>query len=203
VVGHQTIKVDVRVIAATNRDLAREVAEEVFRQDLYYRLNVFPLQLPSLRERAEDIALLTHFFVRRYASKIGRKITRVPRETMERLVSYPWPGNVRELENVIERAVILSSGPDLEISPEILPIAPVYPLPKEDSTRELHVENERAGGELSSLSELERSHIVATLKKTSWRIDGPNGAARILNLNPSTLRSRMKKLKIKRSADGI
>jgi transcriptional regulator with GAF, ATPase, and Fis domain len=197
--GHQTIKVDVRVIAATNRDLAREVAEGVFRQDLYYRLNVFPLQLPSLRERAEDIALLT----RRYASKIGRKITRVPRETMERLVSYPWPGNVRELENVIERAVILSSGPDLEISPEILPIAPVYPFPKEDSTRELHDENERAGGELSSLSELERSHIVAALKKNSWRIDGPNGAARILNLNPSTLRSRMKKLKIKRSADGI
>ena len=201
--GHQTIKVDVRVIAATNRDLAREVADGDFRQDLYYRLNVFPIQLPPLRERPEDIALLTHFFVRRYANKIGRKITRVPRETMELLVSYPWPGNVRELENVIERAVILSAGPDLEISPESLPVASPAAVSKPASNANRH-ESERKGGDaLSSLSELERSHIGAALKKTGWRIDGPNGAARILNLNPSTLRSRIKKLGIKRSGDGI
>jgi PAS domain S-box-containing protein len=201
--GHQTIKVDVRVIAATNRDLTRGVVEGVFRQDLYYRLNVFPIQLPPLRDRPEDVALLTHFFVRRYASKIGRKITCVSEETMERLVSYPWPGNVRELENVIERAVILSSGPDLEISSEILPIAPLFSIPKHDPARNRQ-ENERGyDDELSSLSELERSHILAALKKTSWRVDGPNGAARILNLNPSTLRSRIKKLGIRRSDDGI
>jgi PAS domain S-box-containing protein len=201
--GHQTIKVDVRVIAATNRDLAREVADGAFRQDLYYRLNVFPIQLPPLRERPEDIASLTHFFVRRYTSKIGRKITGVPKETMERLVSYPWPGNVRELENVIERAVILSSGPDLEISPEILPVAPRFSIAKYDHTSN-RLESERGSvDELSSLSEIERSHILAALKKTSWRIDGPTGAARILNLNPSTLRSRIKKLGIRRSDDGI
>ena len=201
--GHQTIKIDVRVIAATNRDLAREVAEGVFRQDLYYRLNVFPIQLPPLRERPEDIALLTHFFVRRYVNKIGRKITWVPKETMERLVSYSWPGNVRELENVIERAVILSAGPDLEISPEVLPIAPPLPFRKQAPEAKDKERERRGGDELSSLSELERSHIVAALKKPNWRIDGPKGAARILNLNPSTLRSRIKKLWIKRSADGI
>jgi PAS domain S-box-containing protein len=201
--GHQTIKVDVRVIAATNRDLAREVAEGVFRQDLYYRLNVFPLQLPPLRERPEDIRLLTHFFVRRYANKIGRKITGVPKETMERLASYPWPGNVRELENVIERAVILSSGPDLEISPEILPPAPRFSIAKYDHTSNREESERGSVDELSSLSEIERSHILAALKKTSWRIDGPTGAARILNLNPSTLRSRIKKLGIRRSDHGI
>lgn len=201
--GHQTIKVDVRVIAATNRDLAREVAEGVFRQDLYYRLNVFPLQLPPLRKRPDDIALLTHFFVRRYTSKIGRKITGVPKETMERLFSYPWPGNVRELENVIERAVILSSGPDLEISPEILPVAPRLSIAKYDHMRNRQESEPGSVDELSSLSEIERYHILAALKRTSWRIDGPTGAARILNLNPSTLRSRIKKLGIRRSDDGI
>jgi formate hydrogenlyase transcriptional activator len=121
---------------------------------------------------------------------------------MERLVSYPWPGKVRELENVIERAVILSCGPDLEISAEILPVAP-FSIPKHDPTGNQQESERGHGDKLSSLSELERSHILAALKKTSWRVDGPNGAARILNLNPSTLRSRIKKLGIRRSDDGI
>ena len=104
---------DVRLIAATNRDLNKLVADGQFRQDLYYRLNVFPVQLPPLRERPEDIPLLVHYFVTRYAAKIGRHLTRVPQQVMQRLTAYAWPGNVRELENVIERAVILSPGPDL------------------------------------------------------------------------------------------
>jgi formate hydrogenlyase transcriptional activator len=120
--GRETIKVDVRVIAATNRDLLRAVADGAFRQDLYYRLSVFPLRVPSLRERREDIPLLVHYFVGRYTARIGRKITRVAKEAMERLAAYPWPGNIRELENVIERAVILSAGPELEVAAEALPV---------------------------------------------------------------------------------
>ena len=119
--GSNLIKVDVRVIAATNRDLFRSASEGTFRQDLYYRLNVFPIQLPPLRERREDIPPLVHYFVRRFSLKIGRKITRIQRETMELLMNYGWPGNVRELENVIERAVILSPGIELEVTPGVLP----------------------------------------------------------------------------------
>ena len=122
--GRETIKVDVRVIAATNRDLRRAVFEGALREDLYYRLSVFPLRVPPLRERTEDIPLLVHYFVGRHATRIGRRISRVPKAAMERLVAYPWPGNVRELENVIERAVILSTGSDLEVAAEALP-APV------------------------------------------------------------------------------
>src|SRR5262249_21668508 len=118
--GAQTIVADVRVIAATNRDLTAAVAAGTFRQGLYYRLNVLPVAVPPLRARQEDIPLLVHYFANRFASKIGRNITRVPREVMQRLVSYSWPGNVRELENVIERAVILSPGPDLRVVPEML-----------------------------------------------------------------------------------
>ncbi len=207
--GSQTIKVDVRVIAATNRDLAREVAEGNFRQDLYYRLNVFPLRIPPLRERPEDIGLLVHYFVRRYATKIGRKITRVPKETMERLAAYPWPGNVRELENVVERAVILSPGPDLVIGPEILAPTPAVDArtPSQRGKAEGHARaatsDTRDSGGPQSLQELERRHIVTVLKQTRWRIDGPSGAAQALNLNPSTLRSRMKKLGIRRDAFDI
>ena len=199
--GSQTIEVDVRVIAATNRDLAREAAEGRFRQDLYYRLNVFPLRVPPLRERPEDIGLLVHYFVRRYAAKIGRKITRVPKETMDRLAAYPWPGNVRELENVIERSVILSPGADLEIGPEI-PVATHGFAAAECETKAAAI-GITDSGKSQSLWEIERSHIVSVLKQTNWRIDGPNGAAQALTLNPSTLRSRMKKLGIRRNASDI
>ena len=191
--GAKTIRVDVRVIAATNRDLAHAVTAGTFRQDLYYRLNVFPVELPPLRERVQDIPLLVHYFLERYAAKIGRAITRVPREAMQRLMAYPWPGNVRELENVIERAVILSSGPELAVAPELLPVLPVAPAAAPAGT-------DIPGGDPAALHEVDRQHILAVLKRTGWRIDGPQGAARILNLHPSTLRSRMQKLGIRRSA---
>jgi formate hydrogenlyase transcriptional activator len=177
------------VIAATNRDLERSVAQGAFRQDLYYRLNVFPVRLPPLRERPEDIPLLVHYFTGRYAAKLGRKITRVPAATMERLAGYAWPGNVRELENVIERAVILSGGPELEVPGDIL-----QPSPAE--------ENVLAGTAEPALSleEVERHHIVSVLQQTRWQVDGPGGAARLLQIHPSTLRSRMQKLGIRRGA---
>jgi len=200
--GRETIKVDVRVIAATNRDLLRAVADGAFRQDLYYRLSVFPLRVPSLRERREDIPLLVHYFVGRYAARIGRKIASVARETMERLVAYPWPGNIRELENVIERAVILSAGAELEVAAEALPAAT-----ETAPDRGLGVKPGRpqvqdsAETDPLTLEEMERRHIVEVLNRTTWKIDGPKGAAGLLNLNPSTLRSRIKKLGIRRSSD--
>ena len=134
------------------RDLAQAVASGKFRQDLYYRLNVFPVALPPLRERAEDIPLLVHYFVARYAAKIGRPISRVPQEAMQRLVAYPWPGNVRELENVIERAVILSPGPDLRVAPEVLPVPPVAPVtaPAASPDAAATGPNEPAGNEARS-----------------------------------------------------
>jgi PAS domain S-box-containing protein len=187
----KTIRVDVRVIAATNRDLAQAAAEGRFRQDLYYRLNVFPVHVPPLRERTEDVPLLVHYFVERYAAKIGRTITQVPQEAMQRLMAYPWPGNVRELENVIERGVILSPGRELTIAPELLPVAPASKSPAPATL-------ETSLGE-RSLEDVDRQHIVAVLKQTGWRIDGPQGAARLLNMHPSTLRSRMQKLGIRRS----
>jgi PAS domain S-box-containing protein len=193
--GSKTIAVDVRMIAATNRDLAQAVAAGKFREDLYYRLNVFPVHLPPLRDRREDIPLLVHYFVDRYATKIGRTITRVPEDSMQRLQAYGWPGNVRELENVVERAVILSPGPDLVVAPEALPVAAEAPAAKPVATAV-------DGLQPSALNQVERQHIVTVLKQTGWRIDGPSGAARLLNMNSSTLRSRMQKLGIRRSAEG-
>jgi formate hydrogenlyase transcriptional activator len=186
--GAKTIRVDVRVIAATNRDLGQAVAEGRFRQDLYYRLNVFPVHLPPLRARTEDVPLLVHYFVDRFAAKIGRAITRVPDAAMERLIAYPWPGNVRELENVIERAVILSTGPELAVGPELLPVPATAPPASAAAT----------DGGPTSMQAVSRQHILAVLQRTGWRIDGPHGAARLLNMRPSTLRSRMQKLGIRR-----
>ncbi|HVO26149.1 MAG TPA: sigma 54-interacting transcriptional regulator [Candidatus Margulisiibacteriota bacterium] len=193
--GSKTIRVDVRVIAATNRDLSKAVAEGNFRQDLYYRLNVFPVTLPPLRTRPEDVPLLVHYFVGRFAAKIGRQISRVPRAAMQRLIAYSWPGNVRELENVIERAVILSRGTELDVAPEML-------METHSVSSAATVEQRPrlvSGRDPRSLDEVERDHIVSVLKQTRWRIDGPQGAARRLNLPPSTLRSRIKKLGIQRS----
>jgi len=192
--GSKTIRVDVRVIAATNRDLEQAIRAGQFRQDLYYRLNVFPIRLPPLRDRPEDIPLLVHYFVGRYAGKIGRKVTRVSQDTMQRLVAYPWPGNVRELENVIERAVILSTDHELTVGPEVLPVS-TSTRPAAAST----APEPRPSGP-AALHEVEREHILSVLQRTSWRIDGPQGAARVLNMRPSTLRSRMQKLGIRRSS---
>jgi transcriptional regulator with GAF, ATPase, and Fis domain len=206
--GRETIKVDVRVIAATNRDLQRAVVEGTLRQDLYYRLSVFPLRVPPLREHTEDISLLVHYFVGRHAARIGRRISRVPKAAMERLAAYSWPGNVRELENVIERAVILSRGPDLEVAAEALP-APVErgdyaPREREiDEPRQMQPSVRAPTDSTLTLEEIDRTHIVEVLQRTGWKIDGVDGAARLLKLHPSTLRSRIKKLGIRRSASNI
>ncbi len=201
--GSNLIKVDVRVIAATNRELLRSVAEGIFRQDLYYRLNVFPVQLPPLRERREDIPPLVHYFVRRFSLKIGRKITNIQRETMERLMNYTWPGNVRELENVIERAVILSRGSALEVAPDLLPeIAPVAHM-QAAAPRPAREEKRPETPLPQSIDQVERNHILEVLMRTNWRIEGTEGAAALLNMNPSTLRSRMKKLGVQRSTQAV
>ncbi len=184
----QTIKVDVRVIAATNRDLERAMHEGRFRQDLFYRLNVFPIRLPSIRERVEDIPLLARYFAIKYGTKLGRKIETIPQKTMDFMLAYSRPGNIRELENIIERAVILSKGPILEIESELL-----------SSSHFTHQKEK----EPLTLEEIERAHIVKTMKETRWVIEGPKGAAKILNLHPNTLRSRMQKLGIKRDSHEI
>ncbi len=182
--GKAPIQVDVRVIAATNRNLLQAVADKAFRDDLYYRLNVFPVLMPPLRERVGDIPLLTRFLIDKFAPKIGRRIEGIDERSLERLRAYRWPGNIRELENVIERAIILTDGPLLEIGPDMLPGT------AEAADRFEHPE----GG--ATLEEIERQHILSVLEQTRWTVEGPNGAARILDLHPSTLRYRMKKLGI-------
>lgn len=191
--GATPIKVDVRVLAATNRDLWKAVQEKSFREDLYYRLNVFPLPLPPLRDRPEDIPLLAHFLLAKFAARIGRRLDGIDQETMHRLASYRWPGNVRELENVLERAVILAAGPVLQIGPDVLGDGdlPARPIPADSLANR---------DELGTLAATERSHIAAVLAKTDWVIDGPRGAAKILGLHPNTLRSRMKKLGLRRNS---
>jgi len=182
--GQVPIKMDVRVITATNRDLLTEVAEKNFREDLFYRLNVFPLTTPPLRERLEDIPLLVNFLIAKFAPKIGKKITGVSGQSMQRLQRYRWPGNIRELENIIERAVILTDTPILDIGPEQLP-----------ATADAGLKLVAAGGD-TSLDSVTKEHILSVLGQTRWVIEGPNGAAQRLNLKPSTLRYRMQKLGI-------
>ena len=194
--GSSTIRANVRVIAATNRDLGKAIAEGKFRQDLFYRLNVFPVKVPPLREREGDLPLLVSYLVGRLAARIGRRIARVSNETMERLAQYDWPGNVRELENVIERAVILSSGPELEIGSDVLRV-----VGSEAAAQAAPAFGAAATVPGGSLDDVERRHIVETLRATGWRVEGPDGTARRLGVNPSTLRSRMKKLGISRSRD--
>lgn len=189
--GKKTIKVDVRVIAATNRDLAQMVKEGLFRADLYYRLNVFPLYLPALRERKTDLALLMRYFVSKYTVRMGKKITQIAPTTIQYLTNYHWPGNIRELENVIERAVILAEGSILQIDEDLLhhKILP-------STTSQTAVEGQPQS--LQSLEEIERAHILKVLTQVGWVIEGAKGAAQILGMNPNTLRSRMQKLGIKR-----
>jgi DNA-binding NtrC family response regulator len=179
----RTLKTDVRIITATNRDLAEEVKNGRFREDLYYRLNVFPITMPPLRQRKDDIPLLVSHFVSKFNAKFGRKIESVTKETLHVLQEYHWPGNVRELESVIERAVIISQGSVLQI------------LDHFDTFRK----TEGPGGqEIKALVDLEHDHILQVLQKTSWRIEGKSGAAVILGLNASTLRARMRKYGIVR-----
>jgi formate hydrogenlyase transcriptional activator len=177
--GTRTIKIDLRLVAATNRDLARSVAEKEFRSDLFYRLNVFPIRLPSLRERREDIPVLVRYFVRKSARVLDRGIETVPSETMDALVNWHWPGNVRELENFIERSVILTEGPALRA-----PLA------------ELQSESPGSGVAEHSLEGAEREHIIRVLRETGGIISGPRGAARRLGLKRTTLQSKIQRLGI-------
>jgi PAS domain S-box-containing protein len=200
--GAAPVKVDVRVIAATNRDLAAEVRERRFREDLHYRLNVFPVRLPPLRERPDDIPLLVHFLVGKFAPRVGRRLDGVSPATMRRLHEYPWPGNVRELENVLERAVILATGPTLDIAPDLLPGQAPGPagvdLGADDAPTSTVAHS--PGQPQSRLEAVERDHILAVLRQTNWLITGPRGAAKVLGLHANTLRNRMKKLGITRPA---
>jgi len=193
--GRSPQRVDVRVIAATNRDLAKAVREKEFRDDLFYRLSVFPIELPPLRDRSEDIPLLAHYLLKKYALQIGKPIDGISPETIERLQAYLWPGNIRELENVVERAVILANSRVLRIGAELLPLSSAPPKPEPEAIAE--------STSPASLESVDRSHILAVLEQTDGRIDGPDGAACILALHPNTLRSRMKKLGISRKSRGM
>jgi formate hydrogenlyase transcriptional activator len=190
------VRVDVRVIAATNRDLLREVEGGRFRSDLFYRLNVFPVQMPPLRERRSDIPQLVALFLSRFAKRLGKKIDGVSKDTMTRLVEYSWPGNIRELQNVIERAVVMSSGPSLVLDQDLVPLPAennkVAAGAKKD-TEPTHA----APGSSPSLEEVERAHILSVLRQTNGVVDGPKGAAQILKVHPNTLRHRMGRLGIK------
>ena len=184
--GSRTLKVDVRVIAATNRQLRQQIDDGRFRSDLYYRLNVFPLAIPPLRERRDDIPLLIEHFASRMSRRLGRREAALPHDFVERAKSYDWPGNIRELENLVERALVLAGGhagdpTDLFVSSSV-PVAP--------SVSSLEV--------TGTLEDIERTHILRTLEATRWRIEGEVGAAERLGINPSTLRGRMRKLGVKK-----
>jgi PAS domain S-box-containing protein len=182
--GAETLKVDVRVIAATNRDLGKAVRAREFREDLFYRLNVFPVELPPLRDRKSDIPLLVRYFIDKYAVRVDRRIESVEADTIRRLVGYHWPGNVRELQNLIERALILATTPELRIEPEIFAAAAPPMAPATSAAKDLDT--------------MQREHILEALRDASWVVEGDRGAARQLGLHPNTLRSRMKKLGIRR-----
>jgi formate hydrogenlyase transcriptional activator len=180
----RTRQVDVRLVAATNRDLTEMMKQNEFRSDLYYRLNIFPIRIPPLRERREDIPSLVQYFIQKYARRMGKRIETVPAATMQKLVDWSWPGNVRELQNMIERGVILSRGFVLEIPLTELERSAIPAL------------GDNNGG--ATLEVVERDHILQALRDTSWVIGGPSGAAARLGLNRSTLNARMRKLEIRR-----
>jgi len=175
----KTIKVNVRIIAATNLDLAGAVRNGKFREDLYFRLNIFPITVPPLQERKDDILPLVWSFVKEFGDKMGKRIESIPKKSIEELLAYPWPGNVRELRNIVERAMIISNGS----------VLPIETPKKSDSLRESIA---------VTLDEVERLHITQVLNSNGWKVSGRNGAAEILGLNPKTLASRMQKLGIKK-----
>lgn len=177
----RTMKVNARVIAATNRKLEEAIEKGEFREDLYYRLNVFPIALPPLRERKDDIPLLVQHFIKRFSKKFGKKDLILTKKVINELLAYPWPGNIRELENIVERAVIISKGDKLDLG---------HSLPKTG--------RQAQRSQFLTLEELERAHILKTLKYTHWKVSGENGAAKLLGLKRTTLEARMKKLGIER-----
>jgi len=192
--GSQTKKVDVRVIAATNRDLARAVEDNAFREDLYYRLNVFPIAIPPLRERREDIPLLCAVLAERYARKLGLNLEPLSEEDVHRLKSYSWPGNVRELQNVIERAVITARDGCLNLSRAL----PEFGTPSPPPTHETGQLTSTKILTVRELRELEHANLIAALERCNWKISGAQGASQLLGMKPSTLSSRMKALRVAR-----
>jgi formate hydrogenlyase transcriptional activator len=189
----RTLRTDARLIAATNRDLAVLAGEQKFRQDLFYRLNVFPITVPPLRERRDDIPMLVRHFAQQFARRMKKTIDNISTETMDVLTRYDWPGNIRELQNLIERAVILSGGPTLDV--------PVAALSGHRATSSSALaKSDTHGGALETLEAADRRHIIAALERSGWVIAGPNGAAARLGIKRSTLQFRMRKLGIVRPA---
>jgi formate hydrogenlyase transcriptional activator len=199
--SNRSVRVDVRIIAATNRNLLESISAGRFRSDLYYRLNVFPLEVPPLRERRSDIPQLAMFFLYRYARNLGKKMEGISAAATERLESYSWPGNVRELQNVIERALILSKGPILELENDLITVSVSETRLHEAQSEPAQVTGSSSA--LKTLQEVERAHICAVLQQTHGIIEGANGAAKTLGIHPNTLRHRMEKLGIKRSTHRI
>jgi formate hydrogenlyase transcriptional activator len=196
----RTLRTDARLIAATNRDLEAMVGDQKFRSDLYYRLNVFPVRVPALRERPEDIPLLVRHFVQQFGRRMNKSIDTIPSETMTTLVRYHWPGNIRELQNVIERAVILSSGPVLKVATDELHLrADAAPVNHVSG----HVNGHVDGNLRATLDDAARQEIVAALEKANWKVAGPDGAATLLGMRRSTLQSRMQKLGIRVSRTAL
>ncbi|HOB33148.1 MAG TPA: sigma 54-interacting transcriptional regulator, partial [Verrucomicrobiota bacterium] len=191
----RTRKVDVRVIAATNRNLAKMVAAGTFREDLYFRLNVFPIHLPPLRERGRDVEHLANAFIQRFARRMGKRVNPLNENQLRQLRAYEWPGNVRELQNVIERAMILTSGSDLQLARAMSGFtstsAPV-PAPTPEPPSKVLTARE--------MEEFERANIRRALESCSWKVSGENGAARLLGIPATTLSSRIKALGIRREA---
>lgn len=199
--GTRTQRVDVRVVAATNLDLSKLVAQRSFRNDLYYRLNVFPIQIPALRERHEDIPLLVRYFVQRFSRSLNKEVQYIPADAMEALERYSWPGNVRELENLIERAVLLSPGKELRIPlSELKDDSGLAAASGADASSPFtsQASPSSLSSSISTLEEAERQHILRALKQTQWRIAGPKGAATLLGMKRTTLQARMRKLGIRR-----
>jgi len=203
--SNRTQHVDVRVVAATNADLAQLVAERKFRSDLYYRLNVFPIYVPPLRERREDVPLLVRYFVQTFSRRQNKTVEYIPSDVMDALVNYSWPGNVRELENLIERAVLLSNGKELRVPlAELRATAPasiVGGVPDASGSTALLPPSSApdvAPGPIATLEDAERQHILRALRQTQWRVAGPRGAASILGMKRTTLQARIRKLGIKR-----